>query len=147
MEQENNESESQLTPRIAFPIKEINFSSDIHKLETLEYVRIGAFNHPLNNTFEYKYGFFGKKFLADGEVYFTLLDAMPSQNPNEISLTSNLYKISLPPAFHISNKLKKQVSNTPNNTESLEDVINDHATLFKEEIIINNFKMKHPQRK
>jgi len=147
MEQENNESESQLTPRIAFPIKEINFSSDIHKLETLEYVRIGAFNHPLNNTFEYKYGFFGKKFLADGEVYFTLLDAMPSQNSNEISLTSNLYKISCPPAFHISNKLKKQVSNAPNNTESLEEVINDHATLFKEEIIINNFKMKHPQRK
>ena len=147
MEQENNEPESQLTPRIAFPIKEINFSSDIHKLETLEYVRIGAFNHPLNNTFEYKYGFFGKKFLADGEVYFTLLDAMPSQNSNEISLTSNLYKISCPPAFHISNKLKKQVSNAPNNTESLEEVINDHATLFKEEIIINNFKMKHPQRK
>jgi len=147
MEQENNEPESQLTPRIAFPIKEINFSSDIHKLETLEYVRIGAFNHPLNNTFEYKYGFFGKKFLADGEVYFTLLDAMPSQNSNEISLTSNLYKISCPPAFHISNKLKKQVSNAPNNTESLEEVINDHATLFKEEIIINNFKMNHPPRK
>lgn len=143
MDQENNE----LTPRIAFPIKEINFSSDIHKLETLEYVRIGAFNHPLNNTFNYNYGFFGKKFLADGEVYFTLLDAMPSQNPNEISLTSNLYSISRPPAFHISNNLKKQISNTPNNTESLEEVINDHATLFKEEILLNNFKMKHPKRK
>jgi len=144
MQQENQEY--QLTPRIAFPIKEVNLSSDVNKLKTLEYVKLGAFNPRLNNTFEYNYGFFGKKFLADKEVYFTLLDAMPSQNTNEISLTSNLYKMSCPPSFHICNKLKQQTSNTFNNTESLEEVINDHATLFKEEIILNNFKVKHPTR-